>query len=176
MFFLKLIGKFIKLLGSSESPSQIAWGIALGCLLGLAPRFGLLSLVILLLALILRINLASVLLAWGLYKLAALSLDPLLHALGYFVLVRLAFLEPLWAWLYNAPLAPLFRLNNTVVMGGLLAGLVLMAPNVLLFRWVVMRYRDTWQAKVRRWRISQALAGSKLVQTAMKIKAWGDRS
>ena len=137
------------------------------------PRFGLLSALIVFLAVVLRINLASLLLGWGLFKVVAFPLDPVLHGLGCLMLVRLTGLEPLWTWLYNAPLAPFFRLNNTVVLGGLFTGLVLLAPNVMVFSWLVRRYRASWQLRVAKWRISQALAGSKLVQTALKLKSLG---
>ena len=37
MFALKLLSKFIKVLRSAASPNQIAWGFALGAILGLTP-------------------------------------------------------------------------------------------------------------------------------------------
>ena len=51
MFILKILGKFIKVLRSAASPRQIAWGFALGCILGLTPFWSLHNLLLVVLIL-----------------------------------------------------------------------------------------------------------------------------
>ncbi|HDI52057.1 DUF2062 domain-containing protein [candidate division KSB1 bacterium] len=174
MFALKLLSKFIKVLRSAASPNQIAWGFALGAILGLTPLWRLHNLVVLVLLIVLNINVTSAMLAFALFSFFAWLLDPLFHSIGYFVLVKLTFLTPLWTSLYNAPIAPFTRFNNTITMGSLLLSLVLLVPNYLLFKRFVIRYRDSWNKKIQKWKITKILQGSKLVKFYLKIRNLGD--
>lgn len=170
MIFLKLIGKFISVLRSAASPNQIAWGFALGTIPGLTPINALHNLVVLILIIILNVNLASATLALAIFSLIAWIFDPFFHTIGFAVLVQIPFLQPLWTDMYNAPIAPLTRFNNTVVMGSLLVALVLFVPNYLLFKIFVQRYRESWNAKIAKWKIIQIMKGSKFVQLYFKIR------
>lgn len=174
MFFLKLLGKLVKILESETSPNQIAWGFALGMIPGLTPFWSAHNFLVFLLILILRVNIPSAILGMAIYSLFAWALDPLFHTIGFAMLTDISFLQPMWTTLYNAPLAPFTRFNNTVVMGSLVCAIVLLIPNALLFRLMVKRYRASWGARVRQWRIVQALKGSKVVGLYQKIKRWGD--
>jgi len=173
MIFLKLLGKLIKALKSAESPGQMAWGFALGAFLGLMPLNTLFTLFFFLVLFLFRVNFASAMLSFVLYGLFAYALDPLFHQLGFFVLVNIAFLKSFWTVLYNVPIAPLTRFNNTIVMGSLIGSFLLFAPNYLFFHWFVVRYRESWNGKIARWKIVQILKGSKLVKLYIKIKAIG---
>jgi uncharacterized protein (TIGR03546 family) len=170
MIFLKLLSKFIGVLRSAASPNQIAWGFALGTIPGLTPLNALHNLGVLVLLIILNVNIASATLALAIFSLIAWMLDPLFHAIGYIVLVQIPFLQSLWTDLYNAPIAPLTRFNNTVVMGSLLVSLVLLVPNYFLFRAFVLRYRESWNAKIAKWKIVQIMKGSNLVKLYFKIR------
>lgn len=173
MIFLKLLGKLIKALKSAESPRQMAWGFALGAFLGLMPLNTLFTLILFLIIFLLRVNFASTMLAFAAYSLFAHLLDPLFHQAGFFILVHLQFLHPVWTALYNWPIAPLTRFNNTIVMGGLIGSLVLTGPNYFLFRGFVTRYRESWNEKIGKWKIVQILKGSKLVKLYTRIKTIG---
>lgn len=174
MILLKLLGKFIKVLRSAASPRQIAWGFALGSVMGLTPLRSAHNLVVLLLIIILNVNISAVLLALIFYSLIAWLFDPLFHTIGYQVLVNIPALQPLWTALYNAPLAPFTRFNNTVVMGSLLFSLVLFIPNYLFFKWFVRRYRESWNEKIKKWKISRAMMSSKVVKLYLSIKNLGE--
>ena len=69
-------------------------------------------------------------------------------------------LANLFARAYNLPLLPLSRFNNTVVMGGLIAGIVLWVPVFLVFRQLVIAYRR---------RLRDKIAGSRLVQSLRRV-------
>ncbi|HDQ45750.1 MAG TPA: TIGR03546 family protein [bacterium] len=170
MIFLKILSKFIRVLRSAASPNQIAWGFALGAIAGLTPLNALHNLAVLILLIILNVNIAAAILALTIFSLIAWLFDPFFHTIGYAVLVQLSWLRPAWTDLYNAPVAPLTRFNNTVVMGGLLTSLVLLIPNYLLFRWFVIRYRESWNDRIRKWKVVQILKSSKIVRFYLKIR------
>ena len=173
MIFLKLLGKLIKVLKSGESPSQLAWGFALGAILGFTPIKCLHNLVVVVLLIILNVNIAAALLAFVLYSFIAWIFDPFFHTIGFFILVKVPFLQSFWTILYNAPIAPLTRFNNTVVMGSLLFSFVMLVPNYFFFKWFVGRYRETWNEKIQKWKIIKILKGSKLVKFYFKIRKIG---
>ncbi|MFC1569160.1 TIGR03546 family protein [bacterium] len=173
MIFLKLLGKLIKALKSAESPRQMAWGFALGAFLGFMPFNTLFTVSTFLVIFLFRINFASAMLAFGLYSVFAYVLDPLFHQLGFFILVQLSFLKPIWTALYNFPISPLTRFNNSVVIGSLIFSILVFIPNYIFFQWFVTRYRETWNEKINKWKIVQVLKGSKLVKFYTKIKAMG---
>lgn len=174
MFALKLLSKFIKVLHSAASPSQIAWGFALGTILGFTPLWSLHNSIILILLIILNVNIASAMLAFLLFSFFAWLLDPVFLTIGFFVLVDITSLKSLWTCLYNAPIAPFTRFNNTIVMGSLLFSLVLLVPNYLWFKWFVFRYRDSWNEKIKKWKITKILLGNKIVQFYFKVKNLGE--
>lgn len=173
MIILKILAKFIKVLRSGDSPSQIGWGFALGTILGLTPLSSLHNLSVVLLLIIFKVNLSAALLSWILYSLFGWVLDPVFHAIGYTVLVRIPFLQSLWITLYNIPIAPLTRFNNTVVMGSLLSAMVLLLPHYFLFRWFVTRYRESWNKNIDKWKVIKVLKGSKLVKFYLKLRKMG---
>jgi len=173
MILLKLLAKFIKVLRSSESPNQVAWGFALGTIPGLTPINCLHNLVVLLLLIILRVNLAAALLALLFTSFFAWLLDPLFHTIGFYLLVDVPFIQSLWTELYNAPIAPLTRFNNTVVMGSFIVAVVLLVPHYLLFKLFINRYRESWAQKIEKWKIVKILKASKLVKLFIKLKKLG---
>jgi uncharacterized protein (TIGR03546 family) len=173
MIFLKLLSKFIGVLRSGARPAEIAWGFALGAVLGLTPFRGGHTLVVILLICILRVNVSAAMFSWLVFSLFAYLLDPLFHALGFFVLTGIPALIPLWTSLYNAPVAPLTRFNNTVLMGSLIVSLLMLVPNFLFFKWFVEEYRESWNAKIKKLKIVHALNTSSAVQWYFKIRELG---
>ncbi|MBN2202063.1 TIGR03546 family protein [bacterium] len=172
MIFLKLLSKLVSMLRSGDSAWGIAWGFSLGAVLGLTPFLGLHTAVVVLLVCVLRVNVSAALFAWLLFGAVAWVLDPVFHSLGYFVLTGIPALEPLWTNLYNAPVAPLTRFNNTVMMGSWIVSLLLLVPNTVLFRAFVLKYRASWNAKIARWKWVRAAGASGFVQTLWKIRGW----
>jgi len=173
MVALSLASRVVKVLRSADSPAQVGWGFALGTIPGLTPVWTLHNALVLLLICILKVNITAALLGWGVYSLFAWLLDPLFDALGYLVLVKVPALQPLWTWLYNVPIAPLTRFNNTVVMGSLLVALIALVPNYALFKWFVQRFRQSWGEKIGSWKVTQALRGNSLVQFYLKVRDFG---
>ncbi|MDC7224540.1 MAG: TIGR03546 family protein [Spirochaetales bacterium] len=136
----KGIVKLILVLNSNQKPWQIAGAVAMGFLLALIPAGNLLWVFLFLLFLLMRVNRAIGLLFLLLFRLGAPLYDPLLDRIGY-ALLTMAPLEAFWTSLYNIPVLPFTRFNDSLVMGGLIGGLVMFVPVMLIFRLLVNLYR-----------------------------------
>lgn len=152
MFALKILKKIINLLQSDISPDQIAWGFALGAILGLVPGIFMKSLLFIII-MIFRVNLSSAFLAAALFAIIGLTIDPLLDKIGYVVLVNFDFLNSFYTWLYNLPIVPFTKFNNTVVMGSLITGIVLIIPNGIIAKKMLVYYRQNYKDKVANLKI-----------------------
>lgn len=170
MFWLKIVKSIMTTLHSSVSPNQIAGGCVLGMLLGLLPAKTLLTVFLAVIVLILNVNIGSAMLVATLTALVAFFLDPLFHATGHFLLVKSAGLTPLWTKLYNMPLIPFTRFNNTVVLGSLAVGLLLSGPVFLFMRWFVVYYRAHYAQKVEQWKIMKFFKLTSVINVLDKYK------
>ena len=174
MFWLKLITNFIKILREGQTPAQVAGGFALGSILGLSPMLTLQGLLVWLIILVLDVNLSAATFSLGLFALIAYIFDPIFHRLGYFLLVDINGLKALWAALYNAPIAPLTRFNNTVVMGSFVSALVLFTPLYFGMKKFVIAYRATLGVRMHKMKIYQIIDRSSLVQWYKRVRSLGD--
>jgi uncharacterized protein (TIGR03546 family) len=170
MFWLQLLKSFIRVLRSGQTPRQIAGGFALGATVGLMPFLTLQGLLLWLVILILDVNLSAAVLAATLFALIAYIVDPLFHAMGYLLLANSSWLHAFWTSLYNAPIAPLTRFNNTVVLGSFVAGLLLFLPVYFGMRRFVLAYRTHLHTKVERLKIYQVISKSTLIKWYDRIK------
>lgn len=161
MLALKLILKFINVLNKDATPNAVAAGLALGMVLGFTPKFGLLGLFLLVLALLFTLNFSAVLVSAAVFSIFAWVGDPLFNKAGYALLTAPA-LKGLWTLLYNTPVVPWTRFNNTLVLGSFATGLALVLPAFFAFRWGVVKYRERILTAVRKWKITQILKASKL--------------
>lgn len=173
MFWFKLIRDFISILREGQTPAQVAWGFALGSILGLSPMLTLQGVLVWLIILIIDVNLSAALVALTVFSLMAFLLDPVFHWFGFQVLVNVDALQSLWTSLYNAPIAPLTRFNNTVVMGSFVCALLLFLPVYFGMKRFVVAYRATVGARVEKWKVYQVMKRSSLVQWYQKIRDFG---
>jgi uncharacterized protein (TIGR03546 family) len=175
MFWLTLVRDFVKILRAGQAPWQVAGGFALGTILGLSPMLTLQGIVIWLVILVLNVNLTATLLGITFCTLVAYLLDPFFHWLGYQILVNVDFLRGFWTSLYNAPLAPLTRFNNTVVMGSLAFALAAFVPIFWGMRRLLIAYRTHLGSRVEKWKVYQVLKRSALVRWYETIRDIGGR-
>ena len=138
---LKQIFGLIKLLNSETGTNQIAWGVAAGLVLGLSPALSLQTLFIFLLILFFRIQAGAAFLAAFFFKFVAYLLDPLFADVGAGVL-EMPSLHALFTTLYNLPLVPLTRFNNSIVMGSGVAAIILMPVVFVITRILIGKYRE----------------------------------
>ncbi|MBN2554049.1 MAG: TIGR03546 family protein [Spirochaetales bacterium] len=160
--FVKWIAALIVALNANNRAGEIAAGISFAFLLALVPAGNLMWPILFVVTMLLKINFAAELLFLALFKLIVPLADGLLHRLGLLVLSP-PFLSEVFTTGYNLPLLPLTRFNNTVVMGGLVAGLVLWVPVFLLFRRLVVVYRSSLRERIAGSRLARALGRVPLV-------------
>jgi uncharacterized protein (TIGR03546 family) len=170
MFWLKLIKSFLSVLRDGQTPAQIAAGFALGSILGLSPMLTLQGGLVWLVLLALDINLSAGLLAISLFSLFAFLLDPVFHRVGYWLLVDIPALQGAWTWMYNAPVAPLTRFYNTVVIGSLAVALLLALPVYFGMRRFVIAYRTHIHSRIEKLKIYQVIHRSTWYQWYERIR------
>jgi uncharacterized protein (TIGR03546 family) len=125
---LKIIRYLVRSLNSEGTPGQVAAGVTLGAALGLTPLFNLHNLLIVTLIFLLNVSVPGALLGWLVFLPLGYVLDPAFDRVGTVLLLETTSLEPLWIAVYNTPGLALAGLNNTVVLGSLVAWLVLSLP------------------------------------------------
>ncbi len=129
-FFRQLASMRQAILGRTE-PAQLAWGVAFGVLLGIVPHGNLLAVALVMLLLTLRVNHAVAAVAVVGSTLLATRLDPYSHPVGQFILTHEDFSRHL-ASAWELPLVPWTDINNTVVLGSFVIGMIALVPMFLL--------------------------------------------
>jgi uncharacterized protein (TIGR03546 family) len=170
MFWLKLVRDFIKILREGQTPAQVAGGFALGSILGFSPMLTLQGVVVWLVILILDVNISAAVVALAIFRLVAYLVDPLFHSLGFVLLVDVTSLKGLWTTFYNAPIAPMTRFNNTVVMGSFVFALAAFVPIYISMKKFVIAYRAHIGSRLERWKVYQAINRSALLQWYKRIR------
>jgi uncharacterized protein (TIGR03546 family) len=119
------------------------------------------------------VNISAALVALTVFSLFAFLLDPAFHWVGYQILTNIDALKAFWTTLYNAPVAPLTRFNNTVVMGSFISALILFLPVYIGMKKFVVAYRAHVGSKVEKWKVYQWVKRSTLVQWYEKLRDLG---
>ena len=174
MFGLEILVKLVKILRSAASPHQIAMGFVFGMIIGLTPFWSFHNLILIVLLIILNINIAAAIFSFIIFTAIAYLLDPLFHSFGFFLLVDMESLSAFWTWLVHLPILAWSRYNNTVVIGSLVSALIAALPAYLMVKKGVISYRENIDAKMQKWKIVQAVKGSKIYMFYEKIKKLGE--
>ncbi|MFZ0389021.1 MAG: TIGR03546 family protein [Calditrichia bacterium] len=175
MFIIQFIVRLVNIIRSAASPKQVAGGFILGMMVGLIPSFlNPLTFIFILLIIILNVNIATALFAMALFRALVYLFDPLLHSIGYALLAGTESLRGLWVSLYNMPFFPFTNFYNTVVMGSLITGLILMLPMFFLVKHGIIFYRREYEPKVQNWKAMKYLKSSQIYQLYQRIKFLGD--
>lgn len=155
---LKQFYGLLKMLNSETGQNQIAAGIAAGFILGMTPAFSLQTVIVFLCLFIFRIQIGMAFLAAFFFKFVAWILDPAFDAVGSAVL-QMDALQGLFTTLYNMPIVPLTRFNNSIVMGSAVITIIL-APFVFFTaRKAILKYRETVVARFKEtkaWKLMKA--------------------
>jgi uncharacterized protein (TIGR03546 family) len=155
---LKQLFGLVKLLNSETGTNQIASGFAAGFVLGMTPFVSLQSLLIFICLFVFRIQIGAAFLSAFFFSFVAFALDPLFHTVGGAILESPG-LTGIFTSLYNAPLLPYTRFNNTIVMGSGVISLLLSPFIFWLGRTLVTKYRVTVLARFKQtkfWKAVQA--------------------
>jgi uncharacterized protein (TIGR03546 family) len=174
MFGIELLAKLVKILRSAASPHQIAAGFVIGMIIGLTPFWTLHNILLIVILIIVNINIGTAIFSFILFSAVAYLADPLFHHFGYFLLVELDSLKSLWTLIYNLPLVALSRYNNTVVMGSFVISLIVSLPVYFLVKTGVIYYRENIDSRIQKWKLVQAIKGSKIYSFYERIRNLGD--
>lgn len=147
----------VEVLSDEQGSRRIALGVALGMILGLVPKGNLTAAALLVLVLSVRVNLPAAMASAGLFTWVASWIDPFTHHLGMRLLTK-TWVQPIGAFLYDLPLFPWTALNNTIVFGSLVLGLVLVYPAYFLTWQACQRYRPWMVERLEKYRVAKALA------------------
>lgn len=154
---IKGIAKLLLALNGNVKKSQIAAGFAWGVLLGLVPASNVFWIVIFMITFFFAHNHASKISAIALIK----ALSPLfiyqIDAVGWYVLTGIETFQPFFTAMYNMPFVPFTNFNNTLVMGGLTAGIILWVPVFILFMAFIPVFRNRIAPKIRQSKIVKAI-------------------
>lgn len=142
-----------------DHPKQLAWGIAIGVIVGLLPKGNLTAVFFGVLLFSLRVNLAAGLGAALFVSGAAPLIDPLSDHLGRSLLSLLP-LQETYAQLYQLPVVPWTQFNNTVVMGGVFLGLLQLYPTYRLMHSLAEKYHSRLVERLRKYRVTRVLLGA----------------
>ncbi|MEW6515541.1 MAG: TIGR03546 family protein [candidate division FCPU426 bacterium] len=167
MIGLRAVKSVFTILQSENSPMQIAGGVAIGLFMGFSPFNGPQNYLLMILLFFLNVNVASATVATALFSGLAALLDPVAHKLGFALLVSNDSLTPFWTALYNLPVVPFTRFNNTVVLGSFVLALILVIPVIFLTRAFILYYRAHWRERVGKVGVVKWLSG---LNTALGIK------
>ena len=174
MFILKFISRLIKVLRAGPSPAQIGGGFAMGMFLGLMPGFNFYWLLICILIILINVNISAVILGWMFFALVAFLLDPVFHTLGYALLANIEWLRDFWTSLYNLPVFPISRYNNTVVLGSLIISVFLAVPVYYLVKYGIVKYREKLDPKIQKLKLVRVVKGSSVYNIYSRVRNLGD--
>lgn len=144
---LKLFSISRKSIGNGDSTRRLALGVSMGMIIGLIPKESLLPYLFFVFLMITTANLLCAVASGFVFTWVGYLMDGFTHKLGGLVLTN-DHLESTWAWLYELPLLPWTRFNNTVVLGSLLTAIVLFVPVYLASHWFFTRYGDALHRRV----------------------------
>jgi uncharacterized protein (TIGR03546 family) len=160
-FLIRPLRMGVQALLASDSSRQIAWGFALGMLVGLVPKGNLIALMLGVLLFALRVNLSAGLMSAGVFSFVGLALDSFAHRIGAMLLTWPA-ARPLFAAIYQLPLGPYCGINNTVVVGQLLIGIYCLYPAYRLGLTIAERYRPPLVRWLSRYKVVRWLRGAEV--------------
>ena len=166
---LKQIFQLIKLLNSETGTKQIALGIALGFILGMTPALSLQTILVFVLIFLFRVQAGAAFCSAFFFKFIAYLLDPVFDKVGAWAL-HLNALKGLYTTLYNMPIIPYTRFNNTIVMGSGIVAILLTPVIFVASIYLVKKYRQTIVERFRNSRFFKALKATALYKWYYKYE------
>lgn len=157
---IKQIISLIRLLHSDTGQNQIASGLAFGVFLGFAPFLSIQTLLVLFVVFIFRVQLGAAFLSAFFFKFIAFLMDPAADIIGKWALENPGF-RNVWLAMYNTPLIPMTRFNNSIVMGSFIISLFLCPILFFVFKKMILKYRNEIVQKVEASKAWKAIKATK---------------
>lgn len=156
---LKQIFAFFKLLNSDTATNSLAAGLSLGLFLGFAPFLSLQTFFIFIILFLFRVQIGAAFLSAFFFKFVAYAFDHAADALGRKILETES-LRPLFIDMYNMPLVPMTRFNNSIVMGSFAVSFILAPISFFIFKALIIKYRLAVVARFKQTKIWKAWAST----------------
>lgn len=163
MFFIKPIAKLIAALNSNSKPGAVAAAVSTAFLLALVPSLNLLWPLLFIISLIARLNWGFEIVFIALFKWLVPLIDPFIEPLGWRIM-QSGMVSSLIYHINEIPGLIYLGLNNSLMIGGLLAGAAAWIPLFLLSVLTISLFRK---------KISPRIAKSKLVMSIKKAPVIG---
>ncbi|MDC7228123.1 MAG: TIGR03546 family protein [Spirochaetales bacterium] len=163
MFFIKPVAKLIVALNSNTKPGAVAAAVATAFLLALIPSLNLVWPLLFIISLIARLNWGFEFVFIAVFKLIVPLIDPFIEPMGW----RLLQSGPVSSLVYNVNEIPgliYFGFNDSLMIGGLLAGIIAWVPVFFLSRFIIVLFRE---------KLSPRIANSKFIAAVKRFPILG---
>ena len=158
---LRPVRLLLKALLNEATPGQLALGFAMGVLIGLVPKGNLIALTLGVILAASRANLGIAAATILGCSFLSIYMDPVSDRVGWWLLSQPS-LNAMWTSLYNQPVVPWTDFNNSVVLGSLVVGIVLLYPMYRLSRPVFARYSEKLAVWAKKLWLVRLLLGAEL--------------
>jgi len=161
LFILRPIRLGLKALLNEATPGQLALGFAMGVLIGLVPKGNLIALTLGVILAASRANLGVA--AATILSCSFLSpyMDPVSDKVGWWILSHPS-LHEMWTKLYNKPVVPWTDFNNSIVLGNLVIGILLLYPTYQISKPIFAKYSQKVAAWAKKLWIVRLLLGAEI--------------
>ncbi|RUO75641.1 TIGR03546 family protein [Pseudidiomarina taiwanensis] len=166
---LTLLARFFKALNSETGAWALAFAFVLGMIMGITPLWRVHNLLILLVALLFRVNLTGFLLSWAVFSAIAYLVDPISHAIGAAVLAAEAW-QPVWTAMYQSAVWRVVQFHHTITMGSLILSALFAPILAVISYFIVSRYRQHIQRWFMQLKLVQMFKASRLFQIYAGLK------
>lgn len=157
---LTLLAKLLKALNSETGAWALAFAFVLGMMVGFTPFWRVHNILILLFALIFRVNLSAFIVSFLICTGIAYLLDPVFHSVGSAWLSSESW-RGVWEAMYSSPWWRITQFHHSITLGSIVISLAL-APFVAVGSYfIVVNYRLRIQKWFLKLKIVQALRANK---------------
>lgn len=149
---LKQLFALLKLLNSDKGTNQISSGIALGFILGFSPILSLQGVVVFFCILIFRVQIGAAFASSFFFSLSSFLMMPLFDYVGRYIL-EVDSLKEIFTSMYNMPIIPFLRFNNSNIMGAGIVSVILAPIIFWISKIIVTKYREVIVEKFKKTKI-----------------------
>jgi len=170
---IRQIAKLLRILNSETAPINISIGICFSMVVGFTQMWSVHNLIILFVVLFFRVNLSAFILGTLIFKSLSFVFNDVFHQIGLSLLTA-DFYKDIGTYLYNVTFWKFDRINNTIVIGGIVVSIIGFVPMLLLLNVLIKKYRKHILSYVRKTKIAKAMMSSNIYHYYKKITGFKD--
>jgi len=170
---IRQIAKLLRILNSETAPINISIGICLGMVVGFTQMWSVHNLIILFIVLFFRVNLSAFIIGTLAFKSLSFLFNGTFHQIGLSLLTA-DFYKDIGTYLYNVTFWKFDRINNTIVIGGIVVSIIGFIPMLLLLNVLIKKYRKHILSYVRKTKIAKAMMSSNFYHYYKKVTGFRD--